>query len=521
VSRAALAHALDAFDVDTESLEIARLRGVLYTRVSNDKSGRARSPQEQHDEGVRAFERHDIDLVASLQDLVGASEHTSSTKSRDGFAALRQMIERSEVDVVGAYSVDRVTRDDIEWPTLARLCKRHDVILLVDGRMYDLDNPEDAYHLDSEQARAKYEVAKLRKRVLRALRANADSGLPHGRAAFGYRHVYDRRGRLVGSEIDPARAAVVREIYARLEAGEALREIGHDFDARGVQAPSKCADDCDLDHVRHYDGTWGQNAPSRLRKIALNRTYVGDRVYRGEVVGLGCWEPIIEREQAERVRAILRDPTRKARGLSSGTRVKHLGSGIVTCAVCGGDVRPSTNRSGRKTPTEQYRCRWHGCVSRGRSLVNAAIERLVVGWLSSVDVAGAWNTAADATRLRAATLSLAELQAQLDDAESAWHAKELSARAFGGLESRLVPQIEDLQSQIARLRTPVPSEVVAMAGDQAQARWNAATIEQRRAVVRAVVPTMRLVRTADRRSHGANLVGIEFAFRGSDEIHMI
>ncbi len=118
-----------------------------YLRVSLDRSGRARSLEEQHDDHVRvAGERGWSLVVESYRDeSVSASRY--SRKARDGFDALIEDLElgRFGAQVLMIWESSRGSRRVGEWVELLELCERRSVHIFVTthGRCYDPTNGRD------------------------------------------------------------------------------------------------------------------------------------------------------------------------------------------------------------------------------------------------------------------------------------------------------------------------------------------------------------------------------------------
>src|SRR5258708_15601638 len=66
----------------------AVLTGREYLRVSQDRSGRARSVEEQHDDSVRATQAHGISVNGEAYSDVSLSASRYATKVRGDFARL-------------------------------------------------------------------------------------------------------------------------------------------------------------------------------------------------------------------------------------------------------------------------------------------------------------------------------------------------------------------------------------------------------------------------------------------------
>ena len=112
---------------------------------------------------------------------------------------------------------------------------------------------------------------------------------------FGYRDDF--------RTAEPTEAAAIREAVARILAGDSLRGLANDWNARGIRT------------VRGYQ--WSARG---LRQLLLAPRLSGQRAYHGEVVAQGDWEAILTPEQTARLAALLTDPARtKVRTQSGAT----------------------------------------------------------------------------------------------------------------------------------------------------------------------------------------------------------
>jgi len=346
-----------------------------YLRVSVDASGRERSPEEQHQDNERAASRYGWTLGRPYRDVGSASRY--ARRVREDYARLVADLEsgRFGASVLILWESSRGSRRLSEWVRLIELCEERGVLIYVtsDGKLYDPANPRDRRSLQEDGVDAEWESAKVSKRVARAAAANASAGRPNGVVPYGYRRVYDpATGKLVGQEIEPAEAAVVREIYQRINAGHSLRSIEIDLARRGI--------------MKRSGKPW---TAQHIRTMVLRRLYIGERVHdparNGRVletpaatITRAIWPPIVDRSLWLAVRARLTDPTRTTTRPGRGV---HLLSGLARCDVCGHSmaVRTYHNRNGEL----QYVCHGRNCVRLPYDDLNRYAEQVIVAYLSA------------------------------------------------------------------------------------------------------------------------------------------
>src|SRR3954452_2628831 len=169
-----------------------------------------------------------------------------------------------------------------------------------------------------------------------------------------------------------------------------------------------------------------------VRALVLRERNAGLRVHRGQVVGDGAWEPILDRGRFEQLRAVLSDPVRKA---STGTAAAHLLSGLARCGVCGAALRVAHNR---RVPS--YRCSERGCVIRRQADVDELVTRVVVGRLARGDAVERF--AAERAPGRVAAMAEAEqLRGRLAVAAYRYADGMIDARQLERITARLRPQL--------------------------------------------------------------------------------
>ena len=451
------------------------LTGREYLRVSQDRSGRARSVEEQHDDNVRAVGSHGITVNGEAYSDVSLSASQYATKIRGDFARLLADLRTDQfgADVLVLWESSRGSRQVGEWATLLDLLKAAGVLVFVTthSRRYDPANWRDRKSLLEDAVDNEADSAKKSDAICRAAAATAARGEPHGRIPYGYRRRYDPvTRRLIAQEPEPAEAAVVAELFTRLHAGHSLKAIERDYTERGILTRS--------------GKLW---TAEHLRDLALRPIYGGLRMYepgnrsgryRGSLDGAvkGTWPALVDAETFWAVRALLQDPTRRT---SRPGRGKHLLSMIEVCDPCGGPLSVSFRRGDR-----EYQCRNKGCVCILADEMDAYAETVMLSYLARPDVIKGMRAAperdAELQRLRA---DLAEARSELAALRAAGRARKVTVATVLGVEPGLVARVEQLEVREAELRTP-PALSVIQPGKDVARRWAAAPMSARRQVAR-------------------------------------
>lgn len=435
------------------------MRAAIYARVSSDPRDKGRSVAEQEQECRAWVEQAGWNLLGVYRDN-DRSASRYARKERPDWQRLTEDLSRGRVDVLVAWEVSRATRDRVVWAALVEACLDRDVKLCVGGKLHDLSDPDDAFTLDLASSLAVRESGVTRKRVLRAVRANAQAGRPHGRVLYGYRRTFDPvTGESTGQVPDETTAAVVREAARRVLAGETPYAVAQDLNRRGVPTPRE---------GKGWDLT-------QVKRLCVNPGYAGRRVHRGKVVGPASWPPILEEATHDALVARLGDPARRTQRDSA---VRHLLSGIAVCGACGGRMRVQKNRG-----SLGYICVDGLHVSRKETDADGVVEAFAVATLSRPEVL-AHMAADEDDATREAVQEAQGLRARLEGFYDAAAAGELTPAALARIEAQLLPKIADAAERAKPSHlVPIVSDV---AGPGAAERWGTLTIPQKREIIRAL-----------------------------------
>ncbi|WP_433586378.1 recombinase family protein [Microbacterium hydrocarbonoxydans] len=298
-------------------------RAALYLRQSkSDEEGIER--QEQR---TRAL----VELRGWTVGEVFIDDDVSASKPRGAKTAWGRMLaSAAQFDVAVAVDLDRIVRSTRDLNTLID----HGLALVtVDGEI-DLSTADGEFRGSMLAAIARFEV---RRKGERQTRANgqraARGGVPKGTRLTGYTSA---------GEIVPEEAVKVAALFDGFARGETLRSLSRDHTL----------------------------TPSTVRTILTNARYAGRRVYLGQVVGKGEWEPIVSESLFDLVNARLADPARVSNRTGSTAR-KHLGTSLFLCGECTEPTTVRTAGSGNR-----YWCKDCGLV---RTM--APVDDLVLGVL--------------------------------------------------------------------------------------------------------------------------------------------
>jgi len=467
----------------------ADVRAGRYQRASQDKKEQGKSV---HDQGVlNAAEvaRYGWTCPPSMSftdNDRSASRH--ATKARPDFERLMDVIRDGKLDVLVVWEISRNQRDLAVYVQIRDLCTQVGMYFwLVGGVLYDLRDKNDRMMLGFQAVQAESLADSIRDNVLRGIVGAAEAGRPHGKVTYGFRRVYDQRTRAflrqeADDELRTATApeteaestyshvGVVRDIYGKITSGVPLITIEQQLNARGVPSPE--------------GSTWRRGV---IRKMALNPAYIGKRVLRGEVVGDGQWDGLVDEETYWAAVRLLEDPSRTT---TRAGRAVHLLSYVVRCGVCDGPLSMGkVNRHGWQG--QVYSCLKKRCAAVTADVLDEFVQRAVVAWLARPEVFA--DLTADATSDEQVAHARAEaqrLRAELEEWRKLAERGEVTAISFARSERGLLAQIE--AHEAAAKEAGIPPVLRGRIGDDAVSAW--AALGDEVAVKRDIINTVADIR---------------------------
>ena len=476
-------------------MDPAEVTAREYLRVSQDRSGRARSIEEQHDDNERAGERHGFRLNGEAYSDVSVSASRFSRKVRGDFARLLADLQtgRFGAQILVIWESSRGSRRVGEWATLVDLLQDAGAKVHVTshGRTYDPANHRDRRTLMEDAVDSEYQSGKQSVEIARALAANAEHGLPHGRILYGYRRQYrvlpSGRRELVAQLRDEAEAPNVEELFRRLYEGHSLHAIAADWKRSGIRTR-----------------TGKVFTPQHLRDMALRPAYGGYRthipgasaggVYRGPLPANpnAAWPALVDRTVFWQVRRMLLSPERRT---SRPGRGVHLLSMIARCGECDDGALTVRYRSGDR----MYVCRARYCVGILADALDGHAEDVMLAYLAQPDVAAQLTEVPEA-EVSAVRAELAGARAELESLRAAGRARKVSVGTLLAVEPGLIERVEELERSERELTTPSELAWLLDPGEAVERRWAAAEMPARRVAAKilcspSVLGTLRVIKT--------------------------
>jgi site-specific DNA recombinase len=328
-------------------------RALIYVRVSTDA-------QERDGTSLHSQERACRELAQAAGWLVVECIRDSASGyvlERPGIAQVRRLLQEGAADVVIAYAVDRLSRNQNHIGVL------FDEVQQAGGRLeFVTEKFEDTavgrFILAARAFIAEVEREKIVERTTRGKLERARSGrIPQamGRGTYGY--VYNPA---TGQrEIEPYQAEVVRRIFRRFAETRSFYAVAKELDDDGVPA--------------FRGGRW---YPLTIRNMLLNESYAGRLLFgrtkwatrrngsgrktRGptprpaeEWIEIpGASPRIVDESLWHRVQEILKDSERKPK--QTAIRIYRL-RGRLKCSACGSAM------VGRTMTSKGREYRYYGC----------------------------------------------------------------------------------------------------------------------------------------------------------------
>ena len=458
---------------------------LIFARVSHDASGVVRSVDEQVNDCADWARREGWNVVHVIRELGSASEFSSRKRRAEWDEAL-EWIESGRIHGLLSWENSRATRDLSAYTQLRAACRANNVFWGYGGTVYDLSQRGDRFRTALDALLAEDESGRTSERILRAVRANADSGRPHGKALWGYKRRYHPETKALLEVLpDPETAPLVQEAARRVLGGETLYAIASDFNARGVEPrrPKRKA------HTIRQGWTG-----VAIKQMLATPSYAGLRSHNGQIAGAAIWPPLIERQDWDRLQRILFDPGRRR---DDAFRVGNLLTGIARCGHpgCVAVVAMGMNNSRLKVEDryERVRYRTYVCadsfhMSMMQKYADAIVEAHVLKRLERPDSLAQLHNGQDENVERRR-----ELMSEIDGHRS-WLAdvkrraeQERRLDILFDQELLVHPKIQAAEAELRRLTTAHPDVLLLAEATDVRGAWASRSLAAKRMIVRNLV----------------------------------
>ena len=469
----------------------ASVRVAIYARISEDTTGEGKGVDRQIEDARALAESRGWQVVTTYTDN-DLSAYTGRAR-RPGYDCLMDDVKAGEIDRIVCYHSSRLWRNRVERAQAMELFHVKCITVtttsgpeidfstamgrMIAGVMGEFDTSDSA--LKSE-------------RVARAGEQRAAEGRPSGDLGYGWtlvKQIIDGKAKTVAYEINEDEAAIVREIVARVIAGDTLRAITVDLNARGIPSPG--AAHVPRGGVKNPTGElWGS---SSVRKLAIRPSSAGLRVHRGKIIGKGVWPSLISEDDHYKAVAAVSDPSRMTNG-GDAVRKHLLTFGIGKCGVCGWHLRTAP-----KGGNVLYLCDSdRGCVGRRKQWVDDLVTDVVIERLKRPDAAQLLDAPlVEVTADNGPLLARMEsARTKLDEAANAYANDKITLSQMTIISDRMRDEIDQIERQLRPNQTSRRSSKVArkiVGKRNARAIWDGLTVLEQREVMQALGMTVTIM----------------------------
>jgi DNA invertase Pin-like site-specific DNA recombinase len=455
-----------------------RTRALIYCRISQDRTGGGLGVDRQREDCEALANRNGWDV---LEVYVDNDISAFSGKKRPAYRRMLADLDEGKATVVIVWHTDRLTRSIVELEEYIDLSEKRGISThTVQAGTVDLATPSGRMTARILGAVARQESEHKGERVARARRQKALAGeWMGGIRPFGWGmptgETKKKVDRKTGEEVDAPELDMMKAVP---EEAEALRHWTDEMlSGASIRSLVKwCADKGVLttrgNPVSHTD----------MRDMLLRPRNAGIAVYRGEEVGRGKWEPIVDEAKYRAVVAILKDP---ARTTTPGATPKWLGSLLYRCGR--GDCPHFvyvTQSGGRSYPS--YRCQTGHGGGRRAETTDQFVEDTIVERLSRDDAHDLLLPSPGDVDVSGLQAEAEAIRGRMRDLGGLFGAGQLELAPFTEGMDTARAQLEGVTVRLAQAATADPLAALVGAPDVRKA-WKALGLDRQRAVLRAAL----------------------------------
>lgn len=313
------------------------MNAVIYARYSSHSQTEQSIEGQLHD-AYEFAQREGYTIVGEYIDR--AQSGTKDT--RHDFQRMIADAPKKQFQAVVVWKLDRFARNRYDSAIYKAKLKKYGVrVVSVMERIQD--NPEGIILEGMLESMAEYYSANLAVNIKRGQRESIAKGrFCGGPIPYGYKNA---DGHLIA---DDKTAPIIREVFTRYAAGESMKDIIDTLTARGVKSSSG-----------------GALTYTTFSRALLNRVYIGEFTYNGEVVP-GCADALIDADTFAKVQEKV--ASRRHAPAAGKAKVEYLLQGKVFCGHCGGHMVGESGKGRNGEVYSYYSCRnrkkYHTCKKK-------------------------------------------------------------------------------------------------------------------------------------------------------------
>lgn len=438
----------------------------IYARISDDQDGQAL--------GVARQQMDVRKLIAHKGWTVGGTYVDNSLSAykrqiiRPEFERLLVDLEDGTVDGVAVWDMDRLARQPRDLERLIELYDNRPLVFGTAQADIDLSTSDGRFTARLFVNFANKSSADMSRRLTRKslelAMAGKDSG--GGSRPFGYNQ--DRK------TLDPVESAAIRDGAERLLAGESVGSICRSLTERGI--------------LIGKNTKWN---PGVFRRLLLRPRLAGLRQYRGAIMlspdgspVKAEWEPALDLETWEAVKALLTDP---AREVSAG-RIdrRYLLSGFLRCK-CGTKMYGVTKKGKPSYTCPQFKgC---GLTTRIGAPMDEYMTEMVLLYLERQELEA--TSPLNGPEIEPLEEKIAEAERSIAALITEWDAGRMSDSIFFAAQGRREASLTALKRQRTSDRRKRAHR--APVGVGVRETWANANLSQRRAILSEVILAIQVL----------------------------
>jgi site-specific DNA recombinase len=433
----------------------------IYARISSDREGDGLGVARQLEDCERLAERKGWRIADRyVDDDVSAY----AGKSRPEYLRMLDDLRAGVIDGLVVWHLDRLHRQPKELEEFFDVCKaaRVDRLASVTGDI-DLADHDGQFMARILGAVAKKESDDKSRRIRRKHEELAERGKRSGGGSRPYGFERD------GVTIRESEAVIVRECVRRFLAGESIRSICSDLNARGVPAAS--------------GGEW---SPQTLRRMLGSGRISGQREHKREIITVAEWPAIIDPAETAQIRARLADPERRT---NKSARRYLLTGGLLRCGNCGEPLVARPRSGGLR----RYACaKGPGFSGCGRTYINAAeVEAFVVEMilfrLDSPELAAAATSRGSEPEAERWQAEIDAGRRQLEELAQAYGEQLITMAEVIAARKPIEARLTAARRQLGKLSRTAALDGYLGNGDALREAWDTLDLSRQRAIVAALL----------------------------------
>lgn len=433
----------------------------IYLRISDDRDGQQTATERQLEDCRKLAAGRDWQVVDVFEDVdISAYQRTAR---RPEFERMIAALRDRDIDGVLTWKVDRLSRRQRDLVRVDETCEEVGGFIATVQEAIDTRQPTGRFVAELLVAQARMESQNTSTRVARAHEQMAKLGKPvsGGTRPFGY-----ARGR---KAIIPEEAALIREAARRVFAGEGIRGICLDWQARGVLSSA--------------GKPWKQTP---LRRLLMSAAVSGQRDYRGTLTA-GTWLTILTPDETRKLRAILQDPRRRKN--HGNARSYLLSGGLLRCGRCDAALiaRPRSDKVRRYVCARQPGMPNCGKLARLAEPVEDVVTEAVFLALEDADLSQYMRRQEqeDESGLLA---SIRDDEEALETLSRDYYAdKRISRAEFFAARDAITARLEANRQRLGRRNGHASLTEAVIAGAELRRQWPERPLQWKRAVIGALI----------------------------------